>query len=504
MPDFQEVRPIVAVEPATGADAIEIDDLIRRHQGLVRAACVRQSPPAQIDDCVQAVFLVLARKSKQAAQAPSIEAWLLGVARLVCSTARRDDARRRRAEQGAAVLTQDSRSAAINPAFEYLDVCLAGLPERQRAVLCQHFLAGHSRDKVARNLGIGIDAVHQHCHRGLQRLRALLQRRGVAMPGTALVALLAGQTEAATTTTLGSTFSSINTLTTTATQTAATYANGACMTMTLKILIPFGLAAASLLATGALGWMVTASEPVTPAVVPAKTVQNDSKPIQTSTNQGDVHADPKWQPLVLAAVYDLRDVLMQVKDFPSEPNGAFAFPMPMAGRRSDAVPTPTCAEALRMILDPALAAELEPAAVLKNNVLILSATPVMHARMTRSLEKLRQHQGLQCNTNFRIFSMPAPHRHTKYPLREFAAQGRIKELPGQPGLVLIVLTSGEVEDFTSTIETDKAVTTSSSPSMTQFSNQLANFNSRQGDSILTLAYTKTGSGVVPTPFATGE
>ena len=90
------------------------------------------------------------------------------------------------------------------------------------------------------------------------------------------------------------------------------------------------------------------------------------------------------------------------------------------------------------------------------------------------------------------------------PPREFAAQGRIKGLPGQPGLVLIVLTAGEVEAFTSTIETDKVVTTSSSPLMTQFSNQLANLNFRQGVSIHTLAYTKTGSGVVLTPFATGE
>lgn len=286
MPDSHEAHPVVAVEPTTGANATEIDDLIRRHQGLVRAACVRQSPPAQIDDCVQAVFLVLARKSKQATKAPSIEAWLLGVARLVCSAARRDDARRRRAEQEAAVLTQDSRSATTNPALEYLDACLAGLPERQRAVLCQHFLAGHSRDEVARNLGIGIDAVHQHCHRGLQRLRELLKRRGVAMPGTALVALLAGQAEAATTTTSGSTIASINTMTTSATQTAANYANGACMTITLKTLVPFGLAAASLLATGALGWMVTASEPVAPAVVPAKTVQNDGKPVVAPEQEG--------------------------------------------------------------------------------------------------------------------------------------------------------------------------------------------------------------------------
>ena len=214
-------------------------------------------------------------------------------------------------------------------------------------------------------------------------------------------------------------------------------------------------------------------------------------------------ANPNWQPPV-AAMYDLTDVLMQVKDFPPEQNGALIIAMPMTERRSSAVHAPTCAEALSKILDPALAAELEPTAELRGgNLLFLSATPVMHARVARNLAKLRHHRGLQCNTVFRQFSMSVPHRHAKYPLREFAAQGRIKELPGQSGLVLIVLTAGEVEAFTSTLEADKAVT-STSPSLTQFNNQLATFNFKQGVSIPMQAYVKTGSGVVPTQFSTGD
>ena len=44
--------------------------LVARHEGLVRAACLRQAPSADCEDCIQAVFLVLARRPAAAAQAP--------------------------------------------------------------------------------------------------------------------------------------------------------------------------------------------------------------------------------------------------------------------------------------------------------------------------------------------------------------------------------------------------------------------------------------------------
>jgi DNA-directed RNA polymerase specialized sigma24 family protein len=56
-------------------------------------------------------------------------------------------------------------------ALEHLDDGLARLPERQRTVIALHFLAGKTRDEVAVQLGIDVDTVHQHCRRGLQRLR---------------------------------------------------------------------------------------------------------------------------------------------------------------------------------------------------------------------------------------------------------------------------------------------------------------------------------------------
>lgn len=72
--------------------------LVVRHHGFVRAACARQAASGDIDDCVQAVFLVLSRRPAAAAKVPSLAAWLQRVARFVCRHAKRSAERRRRAE----------------------------------------------------------------------------------------------------------------------------------------------------------------------------------------------------------------------------------------------------------------------------------------------------------------------------------------------------------------------------------------------------------------------
>jgi DNA-directed RNA polymerase specialized sigma24 family protein len=59
-----------------GGDSEAFAVLAVRHHGLVTAACRRQAPPGESEDCVQAVFLLLMRKPAAAARAPALEAWL--------------------------------------------------------------------------------------------------------------------------------------------------------------------------------------------------------------------------------------------------------------------------------------------------------------------------------------------------------------------------------------------------------------------------------------------
>ena len=246
-------------------DGAALETLFERHHGMVRVACERQITNADVDDCLQAVFLVLLRKPAKAARAPVLAAWLLVVARHVCATARRAGRARNRAEQAAAAQSLAAvRTSAPAPALEHLDACLAQLPSRQRTVIIQHFLAGATRDEVAATLDMEIDTVHQHCHRGIARLRELLRGRGVVVPSVALAGLLTDQGHAAEAVTTAASPAAM-------TSAATAYASGAMTAMTLTSLTPLALTvlAVSLVGTAAITLHGAESTPLPPVPSPA-------------------------------------------------------------------------------------------------------------------------------------------------------------------------------------------------------------------------------------------
>ncbi len=220
--------------------------LVARHEGLVRCACRRQGPSTDLDDCVQAVFLVLARRPRAAARAPALEAWLLRVAWYVCQRARRRQQRRRRAE-AAAVQVTETDTGTPPEALEHLDDCLARLPERQRLAVGLHYLGDKPADEVARILGVSRDNAYQLLSRGLAGLRTLLTRRGIVVGETALVVLLAGEAKAATAASLTGTTSLTTALAGSPSASALSLSQGATLAMTLTAIAPAGLAAAFLL-----------------------------------------------------------------------------------------------------------------------------------------------------------------------------------------------------------------------------------------------------------------
>lgn len=256
-------RELLAAWRAGDQEALAV--LIARHHAAVLAACRRQAPAGELDDCVQAVFLVLSRRPAAAGRAPVLLAWLLRVARLVCRQANRGRARRWRAEQAAA--TQPVVASAPHPeALDHLDDCLQRLPAKQRDALCLHFLAGQDPAEVAATLGTSRDQVYLLVHRGLAGLRSLLARRGFAVGSTALTALLSGETAAA-----GPAPVTLVTSITAATPSpgAVALASGAMSAMTIATLTPF-FAAAGLVLTVGMATLALSGE-ATPAPVPAPT-----------------------------------------------------------------------------------------------------------------------------------------------------------------------------------------------------------------------------------------
>jgi RNA polymerase sigma factor (sigma-70 family) len=85
---------------ADECDQPAFEQLVKRHGGLVLGVCRRAVRDRHLaEDAFQAVFLVLARNPRRAAEATSVGGWLFGVARRVGLAARRQEERRERARR---------------------------------------------------------------------------------------------------------------------------------------------------------------------------------------------------------------------------------------------------------------------------------------------------------------------------------------------------------------------------------------------------------------------
>lgn len=172
---------------------------VNRYQGLVEAACSRQVHPGDVDDAVQAVFLVLLRRRQEAAAAPVPAAWLLAVAWRVCRSASRARRRRRTAEISAGQEQQRLRpppdSATHDPVRGFLrghlDQALQALPQRQRCAVIGHYLEGRSQAELAQLLALNENACKQLIHRGITNLRAWMGRHGPQVTAALLISVFA-------------------------------------------------------------------------------------------------------------------------------------------------------------------------------------------------------------------------------------------------------------------------------------------------------------------------
>jgi RNA polymerase sigma-70 factor (ECF subfamily) len=282
--------------------------LVARHQGVVRTACARQAMPGDRDDCVQAVFLVLARRPGAALRAGNLPGWLVRTAWFVCRHARRAAVRRQHAERDAAHIHPVASASTESEALSHLDDCLQRLPARQRAAVTLHYLAGHPADEVATQLGVSRDNAYQLLSRGLNGLRGLLARRGVALSVAALGALLGGQAQAAAVFEAGTAGSgaigaagSVATLCSPPSPAATAFAHGAMTTMTITTATPYVLAASLLLATGLTTAALTAEHapPVTPRSAPTTVVGGAGIANRTSAAGAGNHSPqadaPAWR-----------------------------------------------------------------------------------------------------------------------------------------------------------------------------------------------------------------
>lgn len=244
-------------------------ELVRRHGPMVRGTCARLLRPSEVDDAVQAVFMVLARKAGRLRRREQLGGWLHRCAVLVARHAVRARNRRTRAELAAMSLRpgwtveRDHPWRAVAPR---LDAALNALPKRYREAIVLCYLEGVTQREAARRLGKPAGTIASLCARGLQRLRVRL--RAASQESASLAGLAGvlrdhagceatpGWAEAITGSVSGGAGTGV----------PAMLAGGAMKAMALTEVRNVGLPAAGLILCGVLVAGVTAKEPGTGVV----------------------------------------------------------------------------------------------------------------------------------------------------------------------------------------------------------------------------------------------
>lgn len=164
-------------------DETAFEALARRHARLVRASVAGVlTDPNDIDDALQATFLVLLRRAPVTKWDSGLGPWLYGVAHRV-AVKLRATAQRRPGPLGTAdpLAPTGPRDAGLREACDLLHSELDRLPDRYRLPLLLCYLEGQTRDEAATALGISVGTVKGRVRRGCDLLRRRLTRRGVAL-----------------------------------------------------------------------------------------------------------------------------------------------------------------------------------------------------------------------------------------------------------------------------------------------------------------------------------
>ncbi len=174
-------------------------ELVRRHLSLVYFAALRRvggdAPLAE--EVAQSVFTALAREAAALTSHPSLDGWLYTTTRNVAVQAQRAERRRRAREQEAHTMQNDSVDPYPEAEWEQLrpviDEAMDELSARDREAILLRYFSGRSFAEVGEKLAISENTARMRAERALDKLRALLVRRGITSTGAALTVALANQ-----------------------------------------------------------------------------------------------------------------------------------------------------------------------------------------------------------------------------------------------------------------------------------------------------------------------
>jgi RNA polymerase sigma factor (sigma-70 family) len=186
-------------EYATGNSEEAFRELVARHAPMVHSAALRQvGCNALAEDVTQVVFSLLARQADKLTDRPVIAGWLHRTARFAALKAVRTERRRRDREQEAHPMNEEDDSQAIWRQIEpHLDEAIDTLGENDRNAVMLRYFDGRNLRDIGDALGVSEDAAQKRVSRALEKLRAFLACRKVAVSVGVIAALLPSNAVAA-------------------------------------------------------------------------------------------------------------------------------------------------------------------------------------------------------------------------------------------------------------------------------------------------------------------
>ena len=177
-------------------DAESFRRLVLRYQGMVYSTCCRTLDSlSEAEDAVQETFLKLAKSAGSVRS--NLGAWLHSCA-LSTAKDRRDSARaRQQREEEWSQMQYPESVEDWRELVPVVDDCIADLPEDDRELLVQHYLAGRTQTDLATERGISRQATTKRLQRIVGTLRQGLRGKGVTVSVAALGAFLTDSTAAA-------------------------------------------------------------------------------------------------------------------------------------------------------------------------------------------------------------------------------------------------------------------------------------------------------------------
>src|SRR5258707_248524 len=167
--------------------------LVARHVNKFYSIALRHTRNAhQAEEITQAVFVILARKSRQLGKRVILSGWLCRTARLSAVTFVRSEIRRTRREQEAHMqnLLNESESEVWPQIAPLLDVAMAGLSGADHDAVALRFFDGKSMKDIGAALGASEDATKMRVNRAVEKLRTFFTRRGIVCSAAALTAAI--------------------------------------------------------------------------------------------------------------------------------------------------------------------------------------------------------------------------------------------------------------------------------------------------------------------------